>query len=117
MIDVYQTAAGRLIDRCETELNNYNSENNTYTNKSLDVINDTNKVNDMKAKIAGLWAEVNRYDREVKMMESRYADMREAMRSGIERLLSEGKLNLMIDDDAAEKYKYLSYDESYIMEL
>jgi len=117
MIDVTQTAAGRLIDRCETELNNYNSENNTYTNKSLDVINDTNKVNDMKAKIAGLWAEVNRYDREVKMMESRYADMREAMRSGIERLLSEGKLNLMIDDDAAEKYKYLSYDESYIMEL
>jgi hypothetical protein len=116
-IGVAQTAAGKLIDRCETQLNNYNSENTTYTNSVLAVTQATNQVNDMKAKIAGLWAEVNRYDREVKMMQSRYSEMREAMRSGIERLLSEAKLNLMIDNDAAEKYKYLSYDESYIIEL
>ena len=110
-------AFGRNFDRCAGPRAAYMSARDTTADYENRVTRDQNRINDIVREIANLWAEVNKYDREVKMMEQRYAEMREAMRSGIERLLSEAKLELMIDDDAAEKYKYLSYDESYIAEL
>jgi len=116
-VKVIYNAYGASIDRCAGPRAAYYSARNTTTDYENRVTKDTNRINDIVREIASLWAEVNKYDREVRMMEQRRTEMREAMRSGIERLLSEGKLNLMIDDDAAEKYKYLSYDESYVIEI
>jgi hypothetical protein len=114
---VSYNAYGKRGDPCADQRDAYYSAVNNFNNYSNLVANDKNQIARVMQEIAGLWAEISKYEREIKMMEQRRSEMREAMRSGIERLLSEAKLELKIDDDAAEMYKYLSYDESYIMEL
>lgn len=62
-------------------------------------------------------ATLRRLQREHALMVQRRNDMRAAMLAGIRRQLAENRLELIIDGDEEEKYKYTSHDDSYIMEI
>lgn len=102
---------------CPSERDAYNDAVNRQAAQLAAVRDRARQLNDTIREINGLSAEVRKYDRELALMRERHRAMRDAMVGGINRLLAEGKFELLIDDEAEEKYKYLSYDETYVAEI
>lgn len=102
---------------CPSERDAYNDAVDRQAKQLGEVRNLARQLNNTIREINGLSGEVRRYERELALMRERHRGMRDGMVNGINRLLAEGKFELLIDDEAEEKYKYLSYDETYVAEL
>lgn len=52
-----------------------------------------------------------------RLLEQRIAQMKEALRLGIIRLMRERRVNVTIPNEDTETYAYLSYNRSYVIEI
>lgn len=102
---------------CTNERSSYYDAVNRQNAQYAQVNNVFNQIYHTLREITDLSGEVRKYEREIALMRERHRGMRDGMVNGINRLLAEGKFELLIDDEAEEKYKYLSYDETYVAEL
>jgi len=108
--------AGTFVDRlggiCSIKHTHANciSQFNTYSFY-------VNLVNNLNIKIKNKENDIKSLERELVLVKTRLSDMRTVIKNGVNKMLKDYNISLNIPNFNAEPWKYLSYDNSYILEM
>ena len=103
--------------RCNGPRNDYNNAVNNRRNYG-NLVGDYNRaINATVVRRTQKQAQISQMSREVNLLRARSNEMRESMRRGVVDLMERNKFVVDIPNDAQQKFAFLSYNDSYVVEL
>jgi len=103
--------------RCNGPRNDYNNAVNNRRYHGDRIGDYSRAIQHTTARKIAKQAQIANTSREINMLRARSAQMRESMRRGVVDLMERNKFTVDIPNDAKHKYAYLSYNDSYVVEL
>lgn len=102
---------------CRAETDALNAAQKRITDLEREIDQTLREIRSLNEQIKGRYAERHAAETRRTLLRHRIAQMREALRLGIIRLMRERRVNVTIPNEDTEKYAYLSYNRNYIIEI